>query len=96
MCVSVYDAGPRGDLYAHSDVDACISTHVNVGVLKYPINGHLVEICIIVAISLSLSLFSSLPYAFLDPALPLYYMHTLFITCIHEQGSSSEDKGQST
>ena len=77
MCVSVCDAGPRGDLYAHSDVDACISTHVNVGVLKYPINGHLVEICIIVAISLSLSLSS--------PLSPMLFsiQHYHYTICIH-------------
>lgn len=60
-----------GVISVHSDADAYTSTHVNVGVLKCPINN-LVEICIIVTISISLS--SPLSPAFLNPALPL---------CIH-------------
>ena len=44
-----------GVISMHSDVDTYTSKHVNVGVLKCPINN-LVEICTIVTISLSFSL----------------------------------------
>ena len=47
-------------------------------------------------LSLSPSLSPSLPPSILSHSSATIYHHTLFITCIHEQGSSSEDKGQST